>query len=251
MKCARCRTLTESIWIRWSRRSTRRRWRRSGAPPGLGRRNPARPARCGGPARRRASREEPSIGARLSQGYDKIDGMAVHPPAHRRRHRRCGRRPRAQLAGGIRRGSCPRSIWRASTRPTNAERRRSRDGAPRPAHPWWRTTTGRIAGFGSASVRPSARTTTSTGARAGSTPVYVAPEDWGAGHRRAVVPRRRRPACAAAGYLDHAAVGARPRTAAPAGSTSGWAWSPAGATDTYTPPGNTAELPELRYSGPL
>src|SRR5882724_4710170 len=36
MKWARCSTLTESIWIRWSRRSTRRKWRMSVAPPGRG-----------------------------------------------------------------------------------------------------------------------------------------------------------------------------------------------------------------------
>src|SRR3954469_20729549 len=35
MKWARWSTLTESIWIRCSRRSTRRRWRMSVAPPGL------------------------------------------------------------------------------------------------------------------------------------------------------------------------------------------------------------------------
>src|SRR5690348_11311658 len=62
MKWARCSTLTESIWIRWTRRSTRRRWRRSVAPPGRGSAKP-----CAASVTRRACATESVSGRAIDE----------------------------------------------------------------------------------------------------------------------------------------------------------------------------------------
>src|SRR3954453_22510050 len=80
MKWARCSTLTESIWIRCNRRSTRRRWRASVPPPGLGSVKP-----CAASAIRRACATErfsgTAIGEHASRGVRqqlcRLPGMAL------------------------------------------------------------------------------------------------------------------------------------------------------------------------------
>ena len=88
MKWARCSTLTESIWIRCSRRSTRRRWRMSVPPPGLGSVKP-----CAASVIRRACATESEVASSpiacgeppwrctLTEGYDKNRPGRLRPMA--------------------------------------------------------------------------------------------------------------------------------------------------------------------------
>src|SRR3569832_2389797 len=67
MKWARCNTLTESIWIRCSRRSTRRRWRMSAPPPGAGSVNT-----CAASAMRRACATERLSGTTIDEDANRV-----------------------------------------------------------------------------------------------------------------------------------------------------------------------------------
>lgn len=130
---------------------------------------------------------------------------------------------------------------------TNAERRRSRTVRPG-QHTLVADDDGRIAGF--VSFGPAVGTDDDLDRSAGRLyAVYVAPEDWGRGIGAQLF-RAAQAGLAAAGYLTMRLwVLTENSRARRFYERMGLVAD--GATDTYTPPGNTAELPELRYSGPL
>src|SRR4051794_19126496 len=197
MKWARCSTFTESIWIRCSRRSTRRRWRRSVPPAGTGSVKP-----CAASAMRRACGTESESGTAIGEHASR----GVRQKSSRTRTRRCDSIPDmdrirpltdadidALAAVHVRTwqaayaGIVPAEVLDALDPAEFARIRRTRVAPPGAATIVAETDDGTLAGF--ANYGPCRRL---DGSGYDDTigevyAIYVAPERWGTGAGRALL----------------------------------------------------------------